>query len=160
METEKQLRARRELDETILAFRIARRAAADVDGWVRTVRQVVGVTAEELGRRMGVKQREVFRLESAEMSERIGLRRLRRAADALGCDLIYALVPREGTLEEMAAQQKEIREDALTLKRLDKDLLERRIDKATRYGATALQRAARRVLRKMYGIRIRKRQGS
>jgi predicted DNA-binding mobile mystery protein A len=36
----------------------------------------------------------VTRLEQSEAADRIRLETLRRAADALGCDLVYLLVPR------------------------------------------------------------------
>ncbi len=103
-------RARRELDETVLAFRVARRASVEVNGWVRTVRQAVGLPLKELARRLGVREREVCRMERSEQAGRIGIWKLREAAAALGCDLVYALVPREGTLEGMAAARAEARE--------------------------------------------------
>ena len=48
---------------------------------------------------------EVFRLEKAERSRRIVLANLQRAAEALDCEVVYAIVPREGTLEDLALEQ-------------------------------------------------------
>jgi len=156
MDAGRKLQARQELDEVVLAFRITRRERGRVDGWLRMVRLVVGVTARDLGERMGIKTREVFRLETMEMSERISLGRLRKAADALGCELVYGLVPREGTMEDLAARENAAREKARTTKRLDKRLRELRLDSTAGHGRTAMQKAARRVLRKIFGIQIRK----
>jgi transcriptional regulator with XRE-family HTH domain len=59
---------------------------------------------------MGVRKTEVYRLEKSEIESKIILGTLRRAAEALDCDLVYALTPRKGTLEELAAEQKAARE--------------------------------------------------
>ena len=157
MAAEKRETARRELDEAILAFRLARTAGGSVDGWVRSVRQAVGLPVGELARRLGVKRREVFRLESSERNERIGLGKLRKAAEALNCVLVYGVVPREGTLAEMAAGQaaalKEAREQARQKKQMER---ERQKPDATSV-RQMLGKAIRRALRKKYGIRIRRR---
>lgn len=65
--------------------------------------------------------REVFRLEKAEEESRIQLGTLRRAAEALDCELIYALTPRKGTLGEMAAAHRAEREKVLDIKRAKND---------------------------------------
>lgn len=63
-------------------------------GWIRAVREALGMSSAVLGARLGVTPGAVIRLEQSEASDRIRLDTLRRAADALGCDLVYALVPR------------------------------------------------------------------
>jgi transcriptional regulator with XRE-family HTH domain len=103
------------LDETLLGFRAARRAIAEEaleGGWLRAVRQATGIPVHVLQKRLGVTKYEVFRLEKAERTSRIGLANLRRAAEALGCELVYALIPREGSLEDLAATERASREAA------------------------------------------------
>ena len=76
-------------------------------GWVRTVREALNMPQRELGRRMSVSQPSVQALERREVSGAITIESLERAADALGCDLVYALIPRrslEETLREQAEQ--------------------------------------------------------
>jgi len=101
---------RQELDEMLLVFRAARIAAGERNGWLRAVRQVTNIPVKEVARRMGVRKTEVYRLEKSEIESKIILGTLRRAAEALDCDLVYALTPRKGTLEELAAEQKAARE--------------------------------------------------
>lgn len=75
-------------------------------GWLRTVRQALNMPQRELARRLGVTQPAVAALESREASGAITVDALARAADALGCDLVYALIPRrplQETLTEQAA---------------------------------------------------------
>jgi predicted DNA-binding mobile mystery protein A len=50
--------------------------------------------ARLMGERLSVTQGAVFAMERSEAAGTIQLDTLRRAADALDCDLVYALVPR------------------------------------------------------------------
>lgn len=74
-------------------------------GWLRTVREALNMPQRELARRLNVSQPSVQALERREVSGAITIESLERAADALGCDLVYALIPRrplEETLREQA----------------------------------------------------------
>jgi transcriptional regulator with XRE-family HTH domain len=114
----------RELVEAGMAFRVVQEKAGKVQGWLRTVRLAVGTPVAEMARRMGVRGGEVYRAEYAEGRGVIELQTLRRAAEALGCDLVYGLAPREETLAAIAADTAEAREQ----KRVD--ARERRLQKA------------------------------
>lgn len=63
-------------------------------GWIRAIRKALGMTMEQLGRRLDVSAPGIADLESREAGGSISVARLRSAADALGCDLLIALVPR------------------------------------------------------------------
>jgi len=112
---------RRKLDEELLPFRLARKKACGGTGWLKSVRQALGLPVDEVARRMGVRRWEVHRLEKAEKDSRIMLASLRRAAKGLGCELVYALVPKEGTLKDLAAEQRAAQERALTKKREERE---------------------------------------
>lgn len=64
------------------------------------IREALGMTAADLGARMGTVESSVLRIEASERAGRVRLDTLKRAASALNCDLVYALVPRE-SLETM-----------------------------------------------------------
>jgi len=95
----------REMDRAAMAFRVAEGASGVVadQGWLRKTRQALDVPAKEVGRRMGLVAGAIFRIEVAERRGVIEMNTLRRAAEALGCDLVYGLTPKEGTLTAMAA---------------------------------------------------------
>ena len=97
----------RELDEAGMALKVARRVGVGVDGngqgWLRTVRRAVGIPVAEAAGRMGMVESALFRMEYAEGRGVIELKTLRRAAEALGCELVYGLAPKAGTLAGMAA---------------------------------------------------------
>lgn len=63
-------------------------------GWIRTIRKALGMTMAQLGRRLDVSAPGIADLENREASGSITVAKLRSAADALGCDLLIALVPR------------------------------------------------------------------
>lgn len=76
-----------------------------VRGWVKAVRESLGMTTEQLARRLGVKQPSVVALEQSEAKGTIELATLRRVSEALDCTLVYALVPNkplEATVRERA----------------------------------------------------------
>lgn len=64
-------------------------------GWIRAIRDGLGMTTAQLARRMGVTQPRISELERGEASGNITLHSLERAAEALGCRLVYALAPLE-----------------------------------------------------------------
>lgn len=62
-------------------------------GWIKAIREGLGMSAAQLAKRLGIKQPSVTDLEQSEAKGTIELSTLRRAADALDCTLVYALVP-------------------------------------------------------------------
>jgi predicted DNA-binding mobile mystery protein A len=86
--------ARRQLDSRIKGLRPLAGTARPHRGWIRAIRDALGMSGAELAARMGVGQRNVSDLERSEQHETIRLETLRRAADALDCDLAYVLLPR------------------------------------------------------------------
>jgi predicted DNA-binding mobile mystery protein A len=73
-------------------------------GWLRAIREALGMTSGVLAERLGVTASGARKLEQAEAVDAITLGTLRRVAQALDCDLQYALVPRR-PLREMRWQQ-------------------------------------------------------
>lgn len=64
-------------------------------GWIRTVRQSLRMSQAELAALLQINQKSVHSLEISEVEQRIRLESLAKVANALGCDLVYALVPRK-----------------------------------------------------------------
>ena len=97
--------SRSALDERLSAWGTVDRYAPPVRGWIRAVRGALGMTAQQLGKRLGVTQPTIVALEQSEVKGTIELATLRRVAEALDCTLVYALVPRrplEDTVRERA----------------------------------------------------------
>jgi predicted DNA-binding mobile mystery protein A len=64
-----------------------------VRGWIKAVREALGMTTAQLAQRLGVKQPSVVAIEQSEGKGTIELKTLRRVAEALDCALVYAFVP-------------------------------------------------------------------
>lgn len=62
-------------------------------GWVKAIRESLGMTAEQLGARLGIGKQSVLKLERNEQRRTVTMASLERAATALGCRLAYVLVP-------------------------------------------------------------------
>ncbi|MCL6546038.1 MAG: mobile mystery protein A [Bryobacteraceae bacterium] len=74
-------------------------------GWLRAIRDGLGMTAAQYAARLGVSQPRISALEKSEAEETVTLATLRRAAEALDCQLVYAIVPNQPltqTLRERA----------------------------------------------------------
>jgi predicted DNA-binding mobile mystery protein A len=88
------VRGRELLDSRFDEWQPLRELARPPRGWIHAVREALGMSAAALADRLGITAGAVTRLEQSEAADRARLETLRRAADALGCDLVYLLVPR------------------------------------------------------------------
>ena len=71
-----------------------------VGGWLRSIRLALGMPLHYPAKRLKITMPGFMKLEKTEGSGAISLKTLQRAADALNCDLVYALLPRDGTLSD------------------------------------------------------------
>lgn len=95
--------ALRQLDETLDRWRALPRPRPSA-GWLRAVRQALGMTTRQLAKSVGVTQAAVVDAERTEAKGDITLATLQRYAASLGCELSYALVPRR-SLHEMVEER-------------------------------------------------------
>ena len=64
-------------------------------GWLKEIREALGRTERQQAERLGITGPTLHKSEQSEADERISLGQLRKLADGLDCDLVYALVPRK-----------------------------------------------------------------
>jgi predicted DNA-binding mobile mystery protein A len=114
--------ARRALDGRLRRLRGDENAVArPTGGWIRAVREALGMSTAQLGRRLGTTRQAVLSLERSELDGGIRLSSLRRAAEALDCHLVYALVP--NTSLEDAVQRQALHVAGSELARVDQTML-------------------------------------
>ena len=87
--------SRAQLDTRFKTFGPRNRYAPPVRGWIKAVREALGMSMEQLAGRLKIKQPSLVHLEQSEAKGTIELATLRRVAEALDCTLIYALVPNQ-----------------------------------------------------------------
>ncbi len=85
--------ARKHLDERLNPLRESAAFVRPPRGWVRAIRDALGMTTGQLAKRIGVDQSRITKLERAEIEGSVTLKSLRQAAEELGCSLVYAFVP-------------------------------------------------------------------
>jgi predicted DNA-binding mobile mystery protein A len=86
-------RSRTQLDKRFQQMGPTFRYDAPVRGWIRAIREALGMTTLQLANRLGVRQPSVVAMEKSEAKGSIELATLRRVAEALDCTLVYALIP-------------------------------------------------------------------
>ena len=63
-------------------------------GWLKLIREALGRTERQQAQRLGISGATLHKSEQSEAEDRIWLGQLRKLADGLDCELVYALVPR------------------------------------------------------------------
>jgi len=94
----------RQLDATLSRWRAADLPSRPASGWLKVIREALGMTATYQAKVLGVTTSTVTRLETSEADDTISLGTLRRAAEALGCELQYALVPKKTLADTLDAR--------------------------------------------------------
>lgn len=95
----------KQMDRSLDSFRAAQTVVRPQKGWIRAIREALGISASELGGILGTSRQLPLQFERSEAEDSITLKSLRKVADALDCDLVYALVPRAGSLRELAGNR-------------------------------------------------------
>lgn len=107
MRPEDRATARRQLDKRLSLLSGGDSLTRPPYGWIKAIREALGMTTAQLGKRLGVSQPRVVKIEKAEKDGAITLDSLERAAQALDCRLVYALVPRK-PLDDLVAERANI----------------------------------------------------
>lgn len=92
--------ARKRLDERLAPFMEVEKLQAPPKGWVRAIRDALGMSTLQLAKRMGVSPQAITGLEQSEALGTVRLNTLRRVAEGLDATLVYAIVPNT-TLQKM-----------------------------------------------------------
>lgn len=95
MRSEDRVSARRQLDKRLNLLRDSNAITRPPRGWIKAIREALGMTTAQLASRIGVSQPRVVAIEKAEKNSSITLDSLERAARALDCRVVYALIPRK-----------------------------------------------------------------
>jgi len=84
----------RQLDESFKDFQNLQKRSPR-DGWIKEIRTAIGMRNSQLAKRIGKSISTVAAFQRNEARGAITLNSLRKVADALNCEVVYALVPRE-----------------------------------------------------------------
>jgi len=151
MRAQERASARKQLDKRLNKLRNSDALSRPPRGWIKAIRDALGMTTTQFGKRLGVSQSTALGFEKSEVSKGITLETLERAARALDCRLVYALVPSkplellvEGQARELAKKRLRATSHSMALEdqRVDeadeRDHLERLVQKLLNQPGSAL----------------------
>ena len=98
--------------EQLIDFKLITRPK---EGWIRTLRKALGMSSPQLAVRLDISKSQASQMERMEVEDRITLKQLRRVAEALDCELYYALVPRQ-SIEVMLQARAKLKAETLVSK--------------------------------------------
>ena len=99
---------REQLDASLQRLSPLLDVTAPPKGWIRAIRDALGMTARQLANRLGVAQQAVARIEKEELAGSVTIKTMRRIAECLDCVFVYGFVPRTSMEETVARQAKNI----------------------------------------------------
>jgi predicted DNA-binding mobile mystery protein A len=120
-------RGRKRLDARLIPLNDERnRLLVPPKGWIRAIRDALGMSGVQLAKRLKVSPQTVEAMEKSEAAGTIQLNTLKRAAEALDCTLVYALIPRTSLENTVRNRERQIATAALarvshTMKLEDQD---------------------------------------
>jgi predicted DNA-binding mobile mystery protein A len=84
-----------QLDSQLKSWMLVKKFFQPQHGWIRTIRKSLGITTKQLAAKLGISRTRIIKIESDELREVLTMQTLHLVAEALNCDFIYALVPKE-----------------------------------------------------------------
>lgn len=103
MSPDQTILARKSLDRRLAPLR-GEPLIAPPSGWIKAIREAMGMTTRQLAARMGAARSRVTAIEKAEVTGSTTIKTLREAAEAMNCTLVYAIVP-TSTLDDILRDQ-------------------------------------------------------
>lgn len=101
MKNKKQQLIIEQVDKKLMVFEPAKNIAVPSKGWLNAVRASLNMTLQQLGQRLHITAQSVKDLEMREAAGTITINRLREAAQAMDMQLVYGLIPIDGSIEKM-----------------------------------------------------------
>lgn len=90
-----------QLESKLKGFKPAADVAIPSTGWLKAVRVSLGVSLQQLANKLSITRQSVREMETRELEGSISLNSLREAAKALDMHLVYGLVPKDGSIEDL-----------------------------------------------------------
>jgi predicted DNA-binding mobile mystery protein A len=134
-----------QLNNKMLAFASLQKVTPPPTGWIKAIRNAIGMSMLQLGNRLSITKQSVQDLESREKNGSVSIKALREAARALDMQLVYGFVPKDGSLEALIDRKaKELATQIVmrtnnSMKLEDQENTKQRIEKAIQERAVAIK---------------------
>lgn len=90
-----------QLERKLNSFKQASEVSPPPSGWLRAVRLSLGMSMQQLAKKLSITKQSVQETEIREKEGKITLKNLRDSAEALDMKLVYGLIPKDGSLEAL-----------------------------------------------------------
>ncbi|MBJ7881001.1 mobile mystery protein A [Gelidibacter salicanalis] len=90
-----------QLDRKLKGFREAVQVTQPTIGWLKTVRVSIGMSLQQVADKLAITKQSVQEIEIREKEGSITLNSLKETANALDMQLVYGLVPKDGTIDDL-----------------------------------------------------------
>lgn len=94
-----------QLEKKLAPYEKANKSARPEIGWIKTIRKSLGMSLEQLGRKMGSSKQSVQNMEKREATGAITLSALNEVAKALDMELVYGFVPKDGSVQNLIEEK-------------------------------------------------------
>ncbi|NBY29417.1 MAG: mobile mystery protein A [Sphingobacteriia bacterium] len=90
-----------QLNTKMLSFAILQEVTIPPTGWIRAIRTAIGMSMRQLGKKLNVTKQGIMDIENRERDGSITLKSLREIARVMDMQLVYGLVPNDGSLDAL-----------------------------------------------------------
>jgi predicted DNA-binding mobile mystery protein A len=113
-------------------------------GWIKAIRNGIGMSMEQLGKKLSITKQGVMDIEKREKEGAITIKSMQEIAKAMDMKLVYGFVPNAGSLEQMIETRaiemakKIVERTSNTMKLEDQANSKERIEKAIKERASEI----------------------
>jgi predicted DNA-binding mobile mystery protein A len=90
-----------QINNKMFKFALLTQVAVPPVGWIKAIRQAVGMSMQQLGNKLSISRQGVMDIERREQDGSITIKSLREVARALDMQLVYGFVPNDGSLDAL-----------------------------------------------------------
>ena len=113
-------------------------------GWIKAIRNGIGMSMEQLGKKLSITKQGVMDIEKREKEGAITIKSMQEIGKAMDTQFVYGFVPKAGSLEQMIEYRaleiasKIVERTSTTMKLEDQANSKERIEKAIKERATEI----------------------
>lgn len=136
----------------MLGFASLTQVAIPPTGWIKATRTALGMSMQQLGNKLSITKQGILDFEKREKEGSISIKTLREIGQAMDMQLVYAFVPKDGSLDALIERRaselatKIVLRTANTMNLEDQGNSKKRIEKAIKERADELKNEMPKIL--------------
>ena len=141
-----------QLNSKMQVISSVKKIALPPTGWIKAVRTTLGMSLQQLGAKLSITKQSIQDIERREKDGSVTMKTLREVANALDMELVYGLVPKDGSLDALINRKaKELATQIVlrtsnTMKLEDQENSQKRIQKAIEERAASIKNEMPKIL--------------